>query len=311
MRVWLLRSGIEWNPGPKRKPMKHCSTCGRFVLNLCATCEPTAPKKVFAADHEPTCSSSTSTLHGNDLSIIDNNQMVEQMALYTVASDQVLIHAATFQQLQTAGNVFGFYNSPAKTVVINADPILSHNAVKKLHNVGGFGACLFNALSFALYGNEKASLIIRHKICENMITINFPPDKLFANGSLCQTVEEYLLTTDMRNPSTYGGDVEISTFVHLTKIAVVLYVQSISSWVLYSDPKPQNQLILPQIYLFLDGNHFQFVAEMTVSTSYQLPILARRMDNAHSTGTNLRSTAQRPSQREQEQQSAVGTAHQH
>ena len=167
--------------------------------------------------------------------------------------------AATNDQLQTAGHVFGYYNTPAKTIIRNEDPVSNHYAVKKLHNVGGLGACLFNALSFALHGNESASMIIRHKICDKMMNICFPPDKLFVNGSLCNTVQEYLESSDMRNCSAYGGDVEMSTFAHITKISIVVYVQSISSWVLYSDPQAQSQQMLPQIYLYLDGNHFQVI----------------------------------------------------
>ena len=267
MKLWLLRSGVEWNPGPKRKAPKNCATCGRITSTSCAVCDYEAPTKVFSQD-DLNCSSTTTTVLPVDETSENITQLIQRLTLYSIVTDSFEINAATSEQLTAAGYVFGYYSTPTTTVFTTTDTILTHYTITKMQNVKGDGACLFNALSLALYGNETAALRIRRKVCEQMINLNFTTDQLFVNGSLCNSIEEYLQRSSMRHNFAYGGDVEVCTFANLTKLAVVVFVESILRWVEYTDPETSSFETLPQIFLYLDGNHFQLVTEMSLMTSH-------------------------------------------
>ena len=80
---------------------------------------------------------------------------------------------------------------------------------------------MFNVLSIGLHGNETAASSIRQKICEQMVNLSFSTVQLFVNGSLCNSVQDYLQRRSMKHDFTYGGVVEVSAFSNLTQIPVV------------------------------------------------------------------------------------------
>ena len=258
LKLWLLQSGVEWNPGPKRK-VKKCPKCNQFVPSsgICNSCEYQPSVQLF--ETAPVTSQPSLTNEQID----ENTQLAASMALYRNVTSDFMVNAAGVHNLLEAGYVFGYFDSPKPTIFSHADPNLLKYHIADLQNVNGDGACLFNVFSLLLYGNETAATNIRRIICNAMPNITFPPGTLFSNGSVCNTVEEYLLSSCMQYRYAYGGDAEVATFCSLTKLSVVVYVATINGWVVYCDPhSEQPPETGPHVFLYLEGNHFQLVTRM-------------------------------------------------
>ena len=236
LKLWLLRCGVEWNPGPKRKAPTKCYQCKRIVptVGICLTCNYEPGITVFLP--QPQRDRLTSNESCENALTDDQDRLAQRMALYKHITTEFEIKPATVEQLVKAGYCFGYYDSPKQTVTtVGINDLLLYE-VEELQDVNPDGACLFNVFSLLLFGNESAANNIRRKVCEEMLKFNFRPEQLFINGSCEETVQEYLTKSSMTYRFAYGGDVEISTFCQLTKLSVVLFVASISSWVEYKAP---------------------------------------------------------------------------
>ena len=266
LKLWLLRSGIEWNPGPKRKTNRcpKCAKCNQFVASsgVCNTCDYQPIVQVFEAQPDSAQPLSTQVPLA-DTQVDSLTQQAASMALFQHINSAFNINAAGIQNLLEAGYIFGYFDSPRPPLFSHTETNLLKYQIAELQNVHGDGACLFNVFSLLLFGNETAATNIRRKICEVMPTINFPAGTLYANGSVCTTVEEYLKSSSMRYRYAYGGDAEVATFCSLTKLSVVVYVATINGWVVYCDPhSEQPPETGPHVFLYLEGNHFQLVTRM-------------------------------------------------
>ena len=280
LKLWLLRSGIEWNPGPKRKVRKKCAKCQQFVTSsgLCNTCDYNPSLQVFEGvppiaqtssmqDVEdapgPEVQTSTTQVELAETHFVDPSQEAASLALYRHINSAFTINAAGIPNLLEAGFVFGYFDSPRPTVFSHTDNNLLNYQIAELQNVGGDGACLFNVFSLLLFGNETAAGNIRRKICDVMPTIAFPLGTLFSNGKVCTTVEEYLQSSSMRYRYAYGGDAEVATFCSLTNLSVIVFVATINAWVVYKDiQSEESHETGPHVFLYLEGNHFQLVKMM-------------------------------------------------
>ena len=263
MKLWLLQSGVEWNPGPKRKAPTKCSKCKRIVSSagLCLTCDYEPKTTVFASQPQPGCSTNNDS-HGNSPDC-NHDRLAQMMVLYKPITSNFTMKQATVEELVQAGYCFGFYDSPKQTVISHGHNNLLLYKIEELQDVNPDGACLFNVFSLLLFGNENAANTIRRKVCEAMLTIDFRPDQLFVNGSCQNTVQQYLKESCMTYRYAYGGDVEISTFCHLTKLSVLVFVATISGWVEYKDPLATDDNVQhPQVFLYLEANHFQLVTKL-------------------------------------------------
>ena len=269
--IELLRSGIEWNPGPPKKKSLKCPKCKKLVptaTGRCRTCDGDhcAPSQIMI--NNSTFHRTENTTENYNTALNTNDQLAHNMTLYKTIQGSFTLNIATCENLIDAGYQFGYFNQPVEIMVSHCDQNLLHYEIDELKNVAADGACLFNVLSLVLFGNESAACNIRRKICSEMFNIPFKPQQLFAGNRLCQNVADYIETSCMNYNYAYGGDVELATFSHITKLSVLVFVDSIRQWVQYSDPVPNSEQNYPQIFIFLSGSHFQLVTKLKLTREY-------------------------------------------
>ena len=113
------------------------------------------------------------------------------------------------------------------------------------HKIGGDGACLFRAFSYALTGSEDSRRDIRTKICD---VINEDSDGLFRQliPAKYQSTAHYVSNTGMDCPQTWGTDIEIWAFANLSGFAVRVFMFSTGN-------TPKVQLFTPSVKLEYKG----------------------------------------------------------
>ena len=276
MKIWLLRSGVEWNPGPKKMQKDKCEKCKKFLplSGYCRICEfQKATSDIFAG-----CSTSynnnDSHVYSEQTNVINSDaDLAERMTLYSHISENYMLNVASADNLISSGYSFGLFNQPITTKLSHHDLILQHYTVGDLQNVAADGACLFNVFSLALFGNETGSIRLRERICTEMKNIRFSKEQLFVSGKQCSDVDEYLRMSGMQYRFAFGGDVEISTFCHIAQLTVLVFVASIGQWVEYCDiALPVTADKGPQILLYLEGCHFQLVTELKLLDEFFQPL---------------------------------------
>ena len=129
---------------------------------------------------------------------------------------------------------------------------------KVTQNVSGSGQCLFNAASFSIYGDELRAQNIRVLVC---MFIMDPAhwDNLKALCHPCTTGEEYVRVKDMRNPATWGTEVEMQALAMLCGIDVCVYENG--RWHRYYS-RNINSPTTQSFYFLLECGHFQVVMGM-------------------------------------------------
>ena len=269
--IELLRSGIEWNPGPPKKKSLKCPKCKKLVptaTGRCRTCdgEHCAPSQIMI--NNSNFHRTENTTENYNTALNTNDQLAHNMTLYKTIQGFFTLNIATCDNLIDAGYQFGYFNQPVEIMISHSDQNLLHYQIDELKNVAADGACLFNVLSLVLFGNESAACNIRRKICSEMFKIPFTPQQLFAGNRICQNVADYIETSCMKYNYAYGGDVELATFSHITKLSVLVFVDSVRQWVQYSDPVPIADQNYPQIFILLSGSHFQLVTKLKLCPDY-------------------------------------------
>ena len=278
LMIQLFRSGIELNPGPPKKKRLKCPQCKKLVPTATGRCricdgDNCAPSQIMI--------NSSAFVHTEltkekcNVAMLTNDQLAQKMTLYKTVQGSFTLNIATCQNLIEAGYHFGYFNQPLEIIVSHSDQNLLHYEIDELKNVAADGACLFNVLSLVMFGNESAACSIRKKICCEMLNIPFTPQQLYAGNRTCQDVADYIETSCMNYNYAYGGDVELATFSHITKLSVLVFVDSVRQWVQYSDPVPNSDQHYPQIFIFLSGSHFQLVTKLKLTVDYfqsNLPI---------------------------------------
>ena len=271
LMIQLLRSGVEWNPGPPKRKRLKCPKCKKVVptaTGRCRICDEDhcAPSQIMI--NSSSFDQTESTTENCNAEMDTNDQLAQNIALYQTVQGSFILNIATCENLIDAGYQFGYFNQPVEIMVPHSDRNLLNYEIDQLQNVTANGACLFNVLSLVLFGNESAACNIRRKICSEMFNIPFKPQQLFAGNRLCQNVADYLETSCMNYNYAYGGDVELATFSHITKLSVLVFVDSVRQWVQYSDPVPNSEQSYPQIFIFLSGRHFQLVSKLKLNMDY-------------------------------------------
>ena len=271
LMIQLLRSGVEWNPGPPKKKRLKCPKCKKVVptaTRRCRICDDDhcAPSQIMI--NNSSFDQTEFTTENCNAEMDTNDQLAQNIALYKTVQGSFILNIATCENLIDAGYQFGYFNQPVEIMVPHSDRNLLNYENDQLQNVAANGACLFNVLSLVLFGNESAACNIRRKICSEMFNIPFKPQQLFAGNRLCQNVAGYIETSSMNYNYAYGGDVELATFSHITKLSVLVFVDSVRQWVQYSDPVPNSEQNYPQIFIFLSGSHFQLVTKLKLTMDY-------------------------------------------
>ena len=276
MKIWLLRSGIEWNPGPKKTRRAKCEICKKFlpITGSCRFCELNKATFDIVAGCSTSYNKNASHVYSEQTTIITSDaDLAERMTLYSHISQNYMLNVASVDTLIASGYSFGLFNQPITTKLSHDDLILQHFTVGDLQNVAADGACLFNVFSLALFGNETGSNRIRERICLEMRNIQFSKEQLFASGKQCSDVDEYLRMSGMQYRFAFGGDVEISTFCHIAQLTILVFVASIGQWVEYRDiALPVTAESYPQIFLYLEGCHFQLVTKMQLLEQFSRPL---------------------------------------
>ena len=124
------------------------------------------------------------------------------------------------------------------------------------HPISKDGNCLFSTMSVLLTGNDKYSSAIRKFICDNLYRVPLTSIHFVAQqGNNCTNSSEYLRQSKMRENGIYGGDIEISVFCTVFGVDLVVYVDSFSSWVVYSGFHGNNEPLHMFIRHF--NNHWE------------------------------------------------------
>ena len=271
LMIQLLRSGVEWNPGPPKKKRLKCPKCKKVVptaTGRCRICDEDhcVPSQIMI--NKSSFDQAESTTENCNAEMHTNDQLAQNMTLYKTVQGSFTLNIATRENLIEAGYSFGYFNQPVEIMVSHSDQNLLHYEIDELKNVDADGACLFNVLSLVMFGNESAACSIRRTICSEMLNIPFTPQQLFAGNRNCQDVADNIETSCMNYNYAYGGDVELATFSHITKLSVLVFVDSVRQWVQYSDPVPNSDQHYPQIFIFLSGSHFQLVTKLKLTVNY-------------------------------------------
>ena len=276
MKIWLLRSGIEWNPGPKKTRREKCEICKKFLplTGFCRFCELNKATFETVAGCSTSYNKTDSHVYSEQTTVITSDaDLAERMTLYSHISDNYILNIASLDTLISSGYSFGLFNQPITTKLSHHDLILQHFTVGDMQNVAADGAWLFNVFSLALFGNETGSTRIRERICIEMKNIGFSKEQLYTSGKQCSDVDEYLRMSGIQYRFAFGGDVEISTLCHIAQLTVLVFVASIGQWVEYSDiALPVMADKLPQIFLYLEGCHFQLVTKLQLFDQCPQPL---------------------------------------
>ena len=85
----------------------------------------------------------------------------------------------------------------------------------------GDGNCLFNSLSYLIFGTSDYNRIIRQKICDYMFNTNYNDD----NADYLKFEKDI---AEMRKDGVYGSGVEVKAFCELCDIRITTYIRTIS-----------------------------------------------------------------------------------
>ena len=131
----------------------------------------------------------------------------------------------------------------------------------------GDGNCLFRALSYIVTGRQIYHNILRSKVIEQMTTIEV---NLLPHMN-CSS-ENYLQKSQLRNPGTWGTDIEIFAAASLLSTDLFVYtnVDNVYRWQLFSRKMldgslPEND---SAIYIeHVNGVHYDVVLDVDVQTT--------------------------------------------
>jgi len=131
-------------------------------------------------------------------------------------------------------------------------------------------SCLFLSLSHFIHEVEENQL--RQMICDYMATNPMIMEGLTLDQVIHfeEGVEKTRYIEGMRNPSTWGGAIEIKSFCEMFKIEVeVEILSSHQKAVLFSPTLPSNTTLLKpwdRIRIQWQGHHFEPLVVVTAST---------------------------------------------
>ena len=102
---------------------------------------------------------------------------------------------------------------------------------RQSRSIPGEGDCLFKTFAYCISGEVNHSLIVRNKICD---FIKNSGDTLQFSIFPHTDPTDYIQSTGMENPSTYGSETEILAFTMISGIEVLVYSQYHQKWLRFS-----------------------------------------------------------------------------
>ena len=130
-----------------------------------------------------------------------------------------------------------------------------------MRSIQGDGNCLFRALSYIITGYEEQHMAVRNAILDHMVTIaHFLLSHHLLNYDSIQT---YIVASDMDKEYTWGTDIEMLTLSHLLNTPIVSYCEQFGNWQRNSphnlDIILRDEINQISMYLLHSHNHFNVV----------------------------------------------------
>ena len=135
---------------------------------------------------------------------------------------------------------------------------------RRVIRIQGDGNCMFRALSYVVAGTEDHHSSIRAVIIQHMKNLGSSILQHITAHRAYHSVDEYVEQTGMDKDGTWGTDIELHTFAHLTQACVFTYCVQDSNWHRFpphsvgkgNSPTP---IQAKSVYLYHTGNHYNVV----------------------------------------------------
>ena len=177
-------------PAKKRKSAGVCDEAGPTVAPVSST--DGDDDLIVTGAHPPVLMTTIAT------PLPDNNWREMVLSVITEYSGEVVVNCI---------------HNPTPDRLVAEPEIAPHMLDKSTPN----GSCLFNALSKELTGTERNHYALRQAICNFMLE---PINEPHFSAHCAMPVEEYITERDLRNPITWGSDVEIMALCTLLQCTV-------------------------------------------------------------------------------------------
>ena len=191
-------------------------TCG--VKRRQSGSSPPAKKSKSAADvcdvAGPTAAPVSSTDGDDDLIVTGAHPPVLMTTVATPLPDNDWREMVLSVITEYSGEVVvNCIHNPTPDRLVAEPEVAPHMLDKSTPN----GSCLFNALSKELTGTECNHYALRQAICNFMLE---PINEPHFSAHCAMPIEEYIAERDLRNPITWGSDVEIMALCTLLQCTV-------------------------------------------------------------------------------------------
>ena len=272
--LFLLRSGIETNPGPPKKKKfcrepRKCVTCGRLYGSKDCSCFQSSMER--ASVGEDFFDRSLSSAPFNTMSLFSNVPNSTDFSCTNANLTRVCIE-------------FGvpFVGKPLNTHLLGANS-LNSLLPSQTHPVPGDGNCLFSALAVSIGSQTWYHSKLRQRICSALPLLDIAPHFLeiyttIDGNVVVQTasnVNEYLNRSGMRSNGVYGTCVEIYGFAQIAVVDVYVYHCMTKLWIVYSYAGDRASMDVSSVFLVHThaGNHFETVAVLSAEIPISQQIL--------------------------------------
>ena len=146
---------------------------------------------------------------------------------------------------------------------------------KHIKRIAGDNNCMFRSLSYVVTGSEDHHKAVRSKIVKH---IKQCPSRILQHikGNIdygdCKTVSQYIKKSNMDKNGTWGSEVELLSFAHLTKTCVYSYSTGTARWNRYSpcdlDRRITSKVVAPAVYLYHQGDHYEVVLKTEANSKH-------------------------------------------
>lgn len=133
------------------------------------------------------------------------------------------------------------------------------HAPKHVQRVGGAGQCLFNCLSFLLYGDQARAQNLRIFVCSFLSNpTNWERVKVWINNNTYNNGAEYVQDKNMMLPTVWATEVELNAWAVLTGHDVCVWDGDLQRWIRHAaSPQIAGVYSHTAWYLRLMGGHFE------------------------------------------------------
>ncbi|XP_070559937.1 uncharacterized protein [Ptychodera flava] len=168
----------------------------------------------------------------------------------------------------------------------------------------GDGNCFFRAISYLVAGNEKYHGLIRLKIVEHLKGNKFKFEKILRTQG--QTIEQYLLQSEIAKLGKYAREVEIVATSHFLNTNIYTYMID-KRWLKYSGQMVDPHIGVEKKSIYLqhcNANHYQVVTQIRGDKSNPLRnyfTSQKVLQDQHMLSQKTTSTQRQLSKREKQQ----------